>query len=145
MILGLGRSPREGQGSPPQYSCLENPVDRGAWWAAVHGVAKSRTRLSDSHFHFSKYSHILRSWGFSLYFVRGHSSVYAMTTPELNSSGFSYTVSHRSDAAGLVLAFELVSTAIANGESEHALSDYLLGEVWKVTCFNLSLLHMVFK
>ena len=45
----------EGNGTPLQYSCLENPVDRGAWWAAVHGVAKSRTRLSDFtltfHFH----------------------------------------------------------------------------------------------
>ena len=36
----------------PQYSCLENPVDGGAWWAAVHGVAKSRTRLSDFTFAF---------------------------------------------------------------------------------------------
>ena len=35
----------EGNGNPPQYSCLENPTDRGAWQAAVHGVAKSRTRL----------------------------------------------------------------------------------------------------
>ena len=38
---------REGNGTPLQYSCLENPMDRGAWKAAVHGVAKSRTRLSD--------------------------------------------------------------------------------------------------
>ena len=37
----------EGNGTPLQYSCLENPMDRGTWWAAVHGVAKSRTRLSD--------------------------------------------------------------------------------------------------
>ena len=37
----------EGNGHPFQYSCLENPMDIGAWWAAVHGVAKSRTRLSD--------------------------------------------------------------------------------------------------
>ena len=46
---------REGDGTPLQYSCLENPVDGGAWWAAVHGVARSRTRLSDVtltyHFH----------------------------------------------------------------------------------------------
>ena len=35
--------PGEGNGTPPQYSCLENPMDRGAWWAAVHGVAQSRT------------------------------------------------------------------------------------------------------
>ena len=39
-------------GSPLQYSCLENPMDRGAWWAAVHGVAKSRTQLSDFTFTF---------------------------------------------------------------------------------------------
>ena len=51
LIPGLGRSPREGNGNPLQYSCLENPMDRGAWWATVHGVAKSRTRLSDfTHF-----------------------------------------------------------------------------------------------
>jgi len=37
----------EGNGNPLQYSCLENPMDRGAWWATVHGVAKSRTRLSN--------------------------------------------------------------------------------------------------
>ena len=37
----------EGNGTPLQYSCLENPMGRGAWWAAVHGVAKSQTRLSD--------------------------------------------------------------------------------------------------
>ena len=46
-IPGSGRSPGEGKGNPLQYSCLENPMDRGAWWATVHGVAKSRTRLSD--------------------------------------------------------------------------------------------------
>ena len=44
-IPGLGRSPREGNGNPLHYSCLENPVDRGAWWATVHRVAWSRTRL----------------------------------------------------------------------------------------------------
>ena len=46
-IPGLGRSPGEGNGNPLQYSCLENPMDGGAWWATVHGVAKSRTQLSD--------------------------------------------------------------------------------------------------
>ena len=39
--------PGEGNGNPLQYSCLENSMDRGAWWATIHGVAKSRTRLSD--------------------------------------------------------------------------------------------------
>ena len=46
-------SPREGNGTPLQYSCLENPMDGGAWWAAVHGVAKSRAQLKRLHFHFS--------------------------------------------------------------------------------------------
>ena len=53
-ILGLGRSPGEGNGNPLQYSCLENPMDRGAWWATVHGVAKSQTRLSDFTFTFTQ-------------------------------------------------------------------------------------------
>ena len=43
---------REGNGTPLQYSCLENPMDGGAWWATIHGVAKSRTRLSDFTFTF---------------------------------------------------------------------------------------------
>ena len=42
-IPGLGRSPGEGNGNPLQCSCLENPMDRGAWWATVHGVAESET------------------------------------------------------------------------------------------------------
>ena len=46
-IPGLERSPREGNGYPYQYSCLENSMDRGASRATVHGVAKSRTQLSD--------------------------------------------------------------------------------------------------
>ena len=46
-IHGSGKSPGEGNGNPLQYSCLENPMDREAWWATGHGVAKSQTRLSD--------------------------------------------------------------------------------------------------
>ena len=46
-IPGSERSPRGRHGNPLQYSCLENPMDKGAWWAAVHGVAESWTRLSD--------------------------------------------------------------------------------------------------
>ena len=57
IYLYCSPSPRawDGNGTPLQYSCLENPMDRGAWWAAVHGVARSQTRLSDFplffHFH----------------------------------------------------------------------------------------------
>ena len=43
--LGQEESPGGGNGNPLQYSCLENPMDRRAWWATVHGVAKSQTRL----------------------------------------------------------------------------------------------------
>ena len=47
LIPGLGRSPGEGHGNPLQHSFLENPMDRGAWWATVHRVPKSWIRLSD--------------------------------------------------------------------------------------------------
>ena len=47
LIPGLGRSPGGGHGNPLQYSCLENPMDVGAWRAAVHGVAKTQTRLKE--------------------------------------------------------------------------------------------------
>ena len=47
LIPGSGQSPGEGNGNPPQCSCLESPRDRAAWWATVHGVAKSRTYRSD--------------------------------------------------------------------------------------------------
>ena len=49
-IPGLGRSPGEGNGNPPQCSCLENPMDRGAWWAAVYGVTESdRAECQSAH------------------------------------------------------------------------------------------------
>ena len=51
-IPGLGRSPGEGNGNPLQYSCLENFMDRGTWWATVQGVAKSQTQVSNVHFYF---------------------------------------------------------------------------------------------
>ena len=52
-IPGLGRSPGEGNGNPLQYSCLENPMEGGAWQATVHGIAKSQTQLSDFTFFLS--------------------------------------------------------------------------------------------
>ena len=52
-VPGLGRPPGEGNGNPLQYSCLENPMDRGAWRTTVHRVAKSRTQLNDFTFTFT--------------------------------------------------------------------------------------------
>ena len=57
-IPGLGRSPGEGNGNPLQYSCLENSMDRGAWQATVHGVAKCQTRVSNFHLTFFEESEI---------------------------------------------------------------------------------------
>ena len=64
-IPGSGRSPGEGNGNPRQYSCLENPMDREAWQATGHGVAKSRTRLSDftfTMFGLDKFIIVVYSW-----------------------------------------------------------------------------------
>ena len=63
---------REGNGTPLQYSCLENPIDRGAWWAAVHGVAKSQTRLSDFTFTFT-FMHRRWKWQATPVFLPGES------------------------------------------------------------------------
>ena len=60
----------EGNGTPLQYSCLENPMDRGAWWAAVHAFAKSRTQLSDFTFIFM---HWRRKWQPTPVFLPGES------------------------------------------------------------------------
>ena len=67
----------EGSGTPLQYSCLENPIDGGAWWAAVHGVAKSQTRLSD--FTFTFHFHALEKE------MATHSSVLAWRIPGTGS------------------------------------------------------------
>ena len=74
-----GNSLREGDGTPLQYSCLENPMDGGDWWAAVHGVAKSQTRLSDSTFTF--HVHALEKE------MATHSSVLAWRIPGMGEPG----------------------------------------------------------
>ena len=70
---------REGNGNPLQYSCLENTMDGGAWWAAVHGVAKSRTRLRD--FTFTFHFHALEEE------MATHSSVLAWRIPGTGEPG----------------------------------------------------------
>ena len=57
LISELGRSPGGGHDNPLRYSCLENLMDRGGWWATVHGVAKSWIGLDDEHFHFYFFKH----------------------------------------------------------------------------------------
>ena len=69
----------EGNGNPFQYSCLENPMDREAWWAAVHGVPKSRAQLSD--FTFTFYFHALEKE------MATHSSVLAWRIPGMAEPG----------------------------------------------------------
>ena len=71
--------PGEGNGTPLQYSCQENPMGRGAWWAAVHGVAKSWTRLSD--FTFTFHFHALEKE------MATHSSVLAWRIPGKGEPG----------------------------------------------------------
>ena len=71
--------PGEGNGNPLQYSCLENPMHGGAWWAAVHGVAKGRTRLSD--FTFTFHFPALEKA------VAPHSSVLAWRIPGMGEPG----------------------------------------------------------
>ena len=72
---GLGRSPGGGHGIPMQYSCLENSMDRGAWWATVHGIAKSWTWLSE-HTHKQLIKNmtilLLLDFGFWYYLLLSH-------------------------------------------------------------------------
>ena len=79
---------REGNGTPLQYSCLENPMDRGPWWAVVHGVTKSQTQLSD--FPFTFHFHALEKE------MATHSSVLAWRIPgTAEPSGLPSMGSHR--------------------------------------------------
>ena len=81
LIPGLGRSPGEGIGNLLQYSCLGNSMDRGAWWAISHGVAKSQTRLSDFTFTFTFHFHALEKE------MATHSSVLAWRIPWTEKTG----------------------------------------------------------
>ena len=74
LVLGLGRSSGGGNDHPFQYSCLENPMDRGTWWAAVHGIAKSDFTFT---FHF----HALEKE------MASHSTILAWKTPWTEEPG----------------------------------------------------------
>ena len=81
LIPGSGRSPGKGSGNPFQYSCLENFMDRGAWWVTVHGVTRSWTQLSDQHFPFTMgilnyftVKTVLSSWAVHIQATQGSSS-----------------------------------------------------------------------
>ena len=75
----LTRQQGEGNGNPLQYSCLENPMDRGAWWVAVHGVTESQTRLSN--FTFTFHFHALKKE------MATHTSVLAWRIPGTGEPG----------------------------------------------------------
>ena len=95
---------REGDGTPLQYSCLENPTDGGAWWAAVHGVAKSRTWLSN--FTFTFHFHALEKE------MATHSSVLTWRIPGMGEPGGLWSMGlHRvrHDWSDLAVSRELIS------------------------------------
>ena len=85
-IPGSGRSPGGGHGDPLQYSCLENPVDRGAWWATVHGVAKSQTWLKHvcQHIIFKKYINIFLHKNRFHYYTKKATILELCTIPQVS-------------------------------------------------------------
>ena len=103
---------REGNGTPLQYSCLENPTDGGAWWAAIHGVARSRTQLSD--FTFTFHFHALEKE------MATHSSVLAWRIPGTGEpGGLASMGSHRvgqdwSNLAAAVWVLSFQTTGLVN-------------------------------
>ena len=105
LVLNCGK----GNGTPLQYSCLENPMDGGAWWAAVHGVAKSQTRLSN--FPFTFHFHALEKE------MATHSSVFAWRIPGTGEPGGrpsmgSHRVGH--DWSDLAAAAAVATAAVLN-------------------------------
>ena len=97
----------EGNGTPLQYSCLENPMDGGAWWATVHGVVKSRTRLND--FTFTFHFHVLEKE------MATHSSVLAWRIPGTGETGGLPSMgSHSRTWSDLAAAYMCVCWCIPN-------------------------------
>ena len=111
---------REGNGTPLQYSCLENPMDGGAWWATVHGVAKSRTRLSD--FTFTFHFHTMEKA------MAAHSSVLAWRIPGMGEPGGLLSLgSHRVGHDWSDLA---AAAAVAHRLSNYGAHASLLWGMW---------------
>ena len=113
----------EGNGTPLQYSCLENPMDGGAWWAAVHGVAKSQTQLSDFTFTFN--FHALEKE------MATHSSVLAWRIPGMVEPGGlpsmgSHRVGHNwSDLAAAAGASKCITNPLLLETHTHLLLVYI--------------------
>ena len=132
----------EGNGTPLQYSCLENPMDGGAWWATVHGVAKSRVRLSD--FTFTFHFHALEKE------MAIHSSVLAWRIPGTGEPGWlpslgSHRVGHNwsnlAAAAALIARAKTSKTMLnSSGESGHP----CLVPDFRGNAFNFSPLRIMF-
>ena len=136
----------EGNGTPLQYSCLENPMDGGAWWAAVHGVAKSQTGLSD--FTFTFHFHAVEKE------MATHSSVLAWRIPgKAEPGGLPSMGSHRvghdwSDLAeaAYVTMCALVHCALCINYAHYALVHYVLVHIYTciiiITLVYYALIHV---
>ena len=104
-VPGLGSSPGEGNGNPLQYSCLENPMDRGSWQAAVHGIARVWYNLGLSFF-LSSPTLITLAWGFFMLLPEwqsywSNSSTYSTTIPKVKGPG------HRTSPPSLLLSMSV--------------------------------------
>ena len=137
----LGSSLGEGNGTPLQYSCLENPMDGGAWWATVHGVAKSRTRLSD--FIFTFHFHVLEKE------MATHSSVLAWRIPRMGEpGGLPFMGSHRvrHDWSDLAAAAGVFTWSMASWSFEGLGWPWALGSLshplWILSFLSLCVHHI---
>ena len=111
MIPGLGRSPGEGNGNPLQYSCLENPMGGEAWYAAVHGIAKSWTRLSDFTYSLTYLPTCIISYYSLIFLVLSPISI--MT---LNTNFIAYHIVLFCDVLGILILCFVVFSRFIHGD-----------------------------